>query len=427
MPTIGSRHVLAGLFSMIVVASAASAQRAGQPNTRYLEQKNAKTRILDIEVRIQAWDNTRRLGPKETLEIDRWSIQQAFIVFPMAMSSASHKTQKATGTVEFDDHDADTRFQMESRFPAGANYGVWIFEAPKGKPLVAREMELQTSMTVTSYDTIFHEDEAREVEWPQKDFPDILKSTFERIPYLDYDPAQGDYDIVPIQDLIKRWTDGNDPKTIKPVELAKWLAGNVVQHVQVTGQGLAFPKRGPAKNRIEGVQLQPPVLTATRKRGSQFDIAMLLVAVYREVGLPARIVCAYGLEDEDDEKIEFLKGRAHKELRAWVEFALYDERDGTVTWIPVDPAKMRANGGSRIRNNFMRDPQKFFGTHDELDSMVPFTFHFFPPTTVHSYSASNAPGFWGWFVAPQAPDRGAFQSITFNLKSASVSGKDRGN
>eukprot|EP01026_Neomeris_dumetosa_P075133 TRINITY_DN7888_c0_g1_i1.p3 TRINITY_DN7888_c0_g1~~TRINITY_DN7888_c0_g1_i1.p3 ORF type:complete len:103 (-),score=6.30 TRINITY_DN7888_c0_g1_i1:59-340(-) len=67
--------------------------------------------------------------------------------------------------------------------------------------------------------------------------------------------------------------------------------------------------------------------------------------------------------------------------------------------------------------------QRYFGTHDELGSIVPFTFHFFPPATVRSYSASNAPGFWGWFVAqPAAPDRGAFQTVRFDLKSASVGG-----
>ncbi len=427
MPTIRSRHVLTCLISTIALGCVASAQRAGQPNTRYLEQKNPKTRILDGEVRIQAWDNSRQRGQKQALEIDRWNISQAFIVFPMAMRSSSHETKKATGTVEFDDRDIKTRFKMEDDFPAGASYGVWIVEAPKGEKYVAREMELSTSMTVTSYETMFHEAEAMEVEWPQKDFPDVLKSTFVQIPYLDYDPMQGPYDIAPIQDLIKRWTDGNDPKTIKPVELAKWLAGNVMQHVQVTGQGLAFPQRGGSSEMFEGVQLQAPVTTAKRRRGSQFDMAMLLCAVYREVGLPARIVCGYGIEDEDEEELEgILRGNADEELRAWVEFALYDERDGTVTWIPVDPARMREAGGNRMPRNFMERPQKFFGTNDELDSIVPFTFHFFPPTTVRSYSASNAPGFWGWAVFPQGPDRGAFQSIRFNLKSASVSGH-RGN
>ena len=113
MRTIRSRRVLAGLFSMVVLGSSVWAQRAGEPNTRYLEQKNPKTRVLAIEVLIQAWDNSHRRGEKEKLQIDRWSIQQAFIVFPLAMQSASHKTQEATGTVEFDDWDVNARFKMD--------------------------------------------------------------------------------------------------------------------------------------------------------------------------------------------------------------------------------------------------------------------------------------------------------------------------
>ncbi len=420
MPTTRSRHVLVGLFSMIVLASCASAQRAGQPNTRYLEQKNAKTRILDVDVTIAAWDNSRQRGPKQDLEIDRWNISQAIIVFPMAMESASHKTLKTSGTVEFDDRDANAKLRMEKNFPAGANYGIWIVEAPKGNKIVAREMQLQASMTATSYETVFHEQEAMEVEWPLKDLPVVLQSTFEQIPYMDYDPLQGPYDMAPIQDLIKKWNGGNDPKSVKPAALAQWLAGNFIQHVQISGQGLAFGTRGAGL--IEGVQLQPPVITARRKRGSPFDVAMLLCAVYREAGLPARIVCGYGYEDDEEDDIVILKGNADKELRAWVEFALYDERDGTVTWIPVDITRMREAGGSRMARNFMSRPQKFFGTHDELDSVVPFTFHFFPPTTVQSFSASNAPGFWGWVVSPANPNRGAFQTLKFNLKSASVRG-----
>jgi len=202
--------------------------------------------------------------------------------------------------------------------------------------------------------------------------------------------------------------------------LAKWLAGNVMQSVQITGQGIAFDRSGI----FEGIELQTPNDTLRKRRGSPFDAATLLCAVYREAGLPARVVIGFGLEDEDDKDLEFLKGNQDKELRAWVEFALYDERDGTVTWIPVDIVQMREKG-SRMRPDFMNRPQAYFGTNDELDSVVPFSFHFFPPTTVRSYSGSNAPGFWGWFVAPTSPEW-AIQSIRFNLKSASTRGSSRG-
>ncbi len=417
MPSNRPGHLLVALTVLLCVG-VASAQRAGQPNPRYLERKNPKGWVLDIELVVRAWDSPQ--------DPDVWEIAQAAVVFPMALTSASHdlNPRKTNTEIAFNDDALGITPRMEGQFPAGANYAIWQVDPPGDQVIQSREMRVRAALAMTAYETVYHEDAAYEVPWPQKNWPDVAQSTFLNTPYLDFQPGagpQGVYDKTPVQNLLRQWTSGQDPRAIPPAALAKWLAGKVMEHVQISGQGLTFSQRGAAPDLIEGVRLQPPPITARRRRGTPFDVALLLCAVYREAGLPARVVIGFGFEDEDDKDLEFLKGEADKVLQAWVEFCLYDERDGTVTWIPVDIVRMKARLGSRLPRDFMDQPQKYFGTNDQLDNVAPFSFHFFPPTTVRSYSASGAPGFWGWFVAPTPPER-AFQTIRFSLRSASARG-----
>lgn len=420
--TMAARAGVLTISAVSVLAIPATAQRAGEANPRYLEQRNPRAWIMTTELVVKGYDNARNRPARGELVIDQWKIDKLAVVYPMAPSSASHELdpRRSGGEMQLDDRTVDDSPRMLSDFPSGAQYAVWDFAAEPNTEYLAREMELLVSAHVISYETVYHEAEAMKVEWPKSKFPDVAESTFAPTPFLDHDPS-GPYDMGPVQDLVKEWTDGQDPRNVRPAQLAKWLAGNVMQHVQLSGQGLAFGRNG----LFEGVALQPPPETARRRRGSPFDMVMLLTAVYREAGLPARTVIGFGLEDEDDEKLEFLKGKEDKVLRAWTEFCLYDEADGTVTWIPVDIVSMRERS-SRMPRGFMEREQKYFGTHDELDSVVPFTFHVFPPTTVRSYSASNAPGFWGWLMFPASPER-AFQSLRFQLGSApNRGGEQRG-
>ncbi|MEO0716387.1 MAG: lyase family protein, partial [Planctomycetota bacterium] len=164
---------------------------------------------------------------------------------------------------------------------------------------------------------------------------------------IDYGP-DGAYDMRPIEELVNEWTGGN-PRGAKPYLAAKWLLGRVVEHVQPSAPGFNNDRGGS----IEGLDVQGAAATAVNKRGSAIDMALLLTAVYREAGIPARLVVGYDA-GSDKEQQRFLKtSRANApEIRAWVEFALFDEAAGTLTWIPADPHAMRKSS-SRIRPNFM--------------------------------------------------------------------------
>jgi hypothetical protein len=225
----------------------------------------------------------------------------------------------------------------------------------------------------------------------------------------------GPYDMNPIKELVKRWTSGKDPKTIKPLPLAKYLAGEVLGWVQPSGNGLGYNRIG----QLEGIDLQGAPLTAERRRGSEFDMVCLLAAVYREAGLPARTVIGYDIgETKDEDRRNFLEKKGSEDIRTWLEFALLDEGTGQLHWIPVDVVRLRKAGS---RPPPLEKEWRYFGTHDELDGMIPFAFHFHPPTTVRAY---GSPGFWGWLVTPKPPET-AVQALSFSAWSTPKRGSDQ--
>src|SRR5690606_9943540 len=81
----------------------------------------------------------------------------------------------------------------------------------------------------------------------------------------------------------------------------------------------------------------------------------------------------------------------------------------TVTWVPVDILEMRRK---MPRPRDLDQPWPYFGNHDNLEYYMPFAFHFHPPLA--GVQAYGSPGFWGWIVFPERPER-ADQSIYFNV------------
>ncbi|GIK20138.1 MAG: hypothetical protein AMXMBFR77_04350 [Phycisphaerales bacterium] len=389
------------------------------------EENRSKRWTMTVDVNIEAWKRYIEGRPPEN---DRFTFSSATIVWPLvpetassvmdAVESASGIQPAISGVVKFQDREV-TRETAIIAADAGGNVlhsgtwrAQWVMPPLEGASLYdGREMSLQVVIPVTSYRTTFDERGARAVAWPKEAWPPEAHATFAPQMFIDFGPDGRPYDTAPVSDLVAIWTEGRDPKSIAPVTLAKWFAAKVVEHVQLSGDGLAFDRTG----MIEGLDLKGAPLTALEKRGSEYDMACLLAAVYRKAGLPARIVIGYDQESRAGKQVYLKRPKSVPDLRAWVEFALYDEANGTFGWVPVDPAAMRGSS-SRLPPNFMDRDQRYFGTHDELDRVIPFAFHFHPPTTVRAY---GSPGFWGWFVTPVPPDR-AYQRLSFRAHTTPV-------
>ncbi len=382
---------------------------AGTPPARgqqVLERYDPHDWTLQFTVRVQPVTDydANRMPVREPFKFDT-----AAVVFPLIPESASHKmaepgegVRATRGEIRLNDRPGPTKIDLLTGHHSGTRLGKWSLTDWKGE-----DFELHVTIPSRCWKTRFNEAAAKRIGWPKGPWPPAAQSTFESQMFVDRVP-EGPLDMEPVKRFVRRATNGKDPRSIDPVTLAKWLAGSVMESLQQTGEGLAFIRTG----ELEGMTLQGAPGTLERGRGSQFDIATALVAVYREAGLPARVVIGVDTQiaDESDRFLE--RARVREKLRAWVEFCLLDEAAGREIWVPVDIVRMRR---SSSRMPPLEKEWKYFGTHDELDTVVPFSFTFFPPTTVRSY---GSPAFWGWLVTPEPPER-AEQAVRFQVLTTS--------
>ena len=419
--------LLASIVSMFAATGATG--QGGRPNPELLRQTHPQDWELRTRLSVRAYFD-RFNDPEQQPQIDTWNIATAAIVYPIPGESASHRThtRRITSRLQFNGHDVFSGMPREvGPFPGATRYGLWEFAAPGGQPVAVREMILNLEVPVTSYRTELDEAIADTIDWPKDGFPDDLKSLFSPLPYLDYDPTVGvdtPYDKRDIKRLLTRWTGGQDPKRLRPWMLTKFLAGKVAESYRPSGNGLTFSHT----TQMEGVEVKGATLAARNLSGTPFDMALLTVAILREAGLPARLMVGFDAADQRGDRgrdglFGSRGGGGAPSIRAWAEVALFDDRDGTTTWAPVDTWRLR-RVSSRMSRNYWEGPLRYVGTHDELDGVIPFAHHLFPPTTVRSYGGSGMPAFWGWFVTPVSPER-AYQSLTFDAVKPAVRAGDQ--
>jgi hypothetical protein len=389
-----------------LAAAVLSTSAAGQ--SRYLELYDSHDWTLEITVNVRAhttYDPRTRMPDREEFKFDT-----AAIVFPVLRNSGSHVcNEPVTGEVLGNDRTLGTTFDFLSDYHSGTRLAKFGLKDWRGE-----EITLKVVIPTTCYKTRFNEEAAMVINWPGGELPADAASTFQPQMFVTLAPGNVPYDMAPVKDLLSRYCNGQDPKKLKPIALAKYIAGQVLEDIQPSGEGLNYGRTG----ELEGMDLQGAPQTAQRRRGSQFDIICLLAAIYREAGLPARTVIGYDIgEKKDDDRRKFLERKGSAKLRGWVEVGLYDEAagDGRTIWVPVDVARMRQSGS---RSQPLEKPWAYFGTHDELDGVIPIAFQFHPPTTVRAY---GSPAFWGWLVTPKPPEY-AEQAVRFLAKTTPVTG-----
>jgi hypothetical protein len=380
------------------------------PLNAYLTYDNPQRWTARTQVDIAAFEFTTRAQ----VEIQFWSFDTLAVIFPVIRETAAASGDPTTvkGELRVADRPVTTDYTLIQGYHSDAIYTRW-----DARELVdIREVSLVSESSVRAWETTLNERAASAVGWPKGPYPIEARSTFQTQFGVGYTEFIDDAD-QSVPGLIKLWTEGRDPKSIPPLQLAKYLAGRVIELVQPANPG--FQRGRPRRSLgFEGFRLLGPDRTIAGGRGSPFDIACVLAAVYREAGLPARIVVGLREFDEydtDDLTREELLGI--DALHAYVEFFLYDEDSGDSGWIPVDPVRIRRQSS---RAKPLDQAWEYFGTHDELDHFIPLAFHFHPPTTVRAY---GSPGLWGWYATPSVPEM-AFQQLTFATFNTPVRGRD---
>ena len=310
--------------------------------------------------------------------------------------------------------------------------GVWLSKWSINAVRQFRMLRFEVMIPTVGYRLRFDEAGAGQVPWPTGPWPEVAQATFGEQLFIDLGPQDltmverrrdnelppsvflpRPYEKEPLRKAIAEWTDGK-PKGATPLILAKVLAGKVIERVRNEGDPREYSEDSDSNaviGALQGYHVQSPNLTLERGAGTELDMAVLLTTLYREAGLPARLVI--GADDFDG------PGRRSRAttagIVAWVEWCLYDEAKRTINWIPVYPAGLRRAGN---RAPALDRTWPYFGAFREIRDWVPFALHFQPPTAVVSY---GWPAFWGIFALPAEPYR-ARQSIEIDVATGAVRG-----
>jgi hypothetical protein len=313
----------------------------------------------------------------------------AAMVFPVPLNSAAHISSMGTfkSWIKIDNIETPMTPQFTEGYQSGERLARWDLHS-----VDAKRLNLHLEIPVTCWETLFNEAEAMKVDWPKAEWPAAAKTALEPVYLVEWrdeekEIAEGK---ALLDDLIKKWLNGRDPKSMKPVELAKELAGHVLEFCD---PGAGTSVYGSSPDSFQGLRTRTVKEIVNAKRVYKLDPPVFLGAVYRNVGLPARTVYGLDMAEERGER----GGGGNSEITAWTEFAVMDPKNNTAVWIPVDLVNLRRSG-SRMQR--MDRSWKYFGASEDLAYMIPISFHAHPPTGV---VVRSLPAFWGWLCTPETP------------------------
>lgn len=374
---------------------------------RVIKQVEPKAMVVDIDLRV---DGYSRIRPDRSIISELIKFQTAAVIFPVPPVTSTSNGIDPAGPdyrveVMFDGKAIGSQPTVITGYAGGQRYSKWAVT-----DIEARTMLLRMQLPVTCAKVVFDEQLALSVPWPKGDYPPDAKSTFQTQLGVDYihtvaltAEVQRAATEKIIDELIKTWTNGEDPKKLGPVYLAKFLTGQVLELIQPSSDGLAFNRN----TSFQGFALQGAAETLTTKKGSEFDVTCALAAVFRRVGLPTRVVIGWDRIGEGG-------GSRRERFRSWVEFAIIDPISNSDVWVPVDVVRQRR---ASSRAGALDRKWDYFGGIDDLQQTIPLAFHFHPPTTVDN---AGAPCLWGWLTTPTSQI--AQQTMTLNARVAPARG-----
>ncbi|MEM9661195.1 MAG: transglutaminase-like domain-containing protein [Planctomycetota bacterium] len=385
--------------------------------------------------------------------VARFDIEEATVYFPVADRAASYTVDRESLSAEFL-YQGDRIPIQGSLFASDASgqplhsggaYGIWRFGPARG---FVPSLTLQFEFEARTWNIALDEAAAREIRWPQGDWPVAAARSLEPMLFVDR-AFDGELRRDAFQRIVEQWTAGK-PRSQPPLVTAKWIAGQLSNSFQPIGSLTS-------RDSIAANSVQPgrslgalQALNATRLDdaaetmvGTPMDLPLLLTALYREAGLPARVVVGYVAGDEGGGR-DLVRRSDEPELGvyAWVEFALYDETNPSLeralAWIPVDIVAMRAGNVGRRPLDQSWDG---FGRGEYFNELIPIGYHLHPhELPAISYGVADAssrlrrmrhglpvrspgPSLWGWNVVPVTPSL-LHQTIVFSATTPSRRGED---
>ncbi len=355
------------LFAAAALAVASSAF-ASPPLSDAIKRYEPVEYQLTITGYVTAYQS--RFNAEDQYELN---LENTPLVFPIIPSGAYHTIdmERLKTTLELDDRQAESKFEILPT--AQADGRLARFNIPKFK---GKQVEYSLEEFVTCYNAKVDEARLRAIGWPEK-WPAEVSSELQQQRYIESTNEQ-------IVQLLEKWTNGK-AKSAPPYVLGKELTRLTVQNFQINGKNWFNDEL----NRFAGLEVQGALKSVEQMRGTSHDCVCLFVAVCRAAGLPARPVIGIQMLDDD-------RGRDFedddKRIISWAEFYV-----PTAGWIAVDFRPLFKAPG---RMHDLNREWPGVGTNDELNLMVPISYHFHPPASVRAEGRDGKPMLWGWQPVP---------------------------
>jgi hypothetical protein len=339
---------------------------------------------LKATVNVRSYqEDVGRVRPGTMPTIVPFDFTAASILFPVLAGTSASRTRinAVQGTVRWDGRETGVAPSYIEGLHSGARFARWDLGACTG-----RDMDIDVEIPMSCWETVVDEKVLALAKWPKDGkWPAAALSSF--------GPQMGVENGPIVNDLVAQWCNRQSPQSIPPLQLAKFLAAKVIEHVQPSGDGLSSSRTG----LLQGFDLRGSERTLAEKRGSVHDATCAMAAVYRAAGVPARTVIGLDVTRSKGQDRGLGSRSGGEEIRSWVEVCFCDEKAEKETWVPVDIVAQRR---SSSRAPAWDRTWKWFGNNEDTDDIMPVALHFHPPAQV---AAHGSPAFWGWNVTPEIP------------------------
>ncbi len=394
---------------LVSVCSTASSQTSAHPDSvsplkpnPYLKHNEPWRWDIKSQLFLRAGLVTYRNGNYRADFNGSWTLEEIELIYPLARSGGHYWSPNTE--VESSLRSDDTIYELNPQTLYTPDTMVpYVWWETKIRQDDDDRVELIHAIQVShvvSADTVFDEQLAKEIPWPEQ-----WPAEAERFLTPLIDPITEPVDLIgqdQLTMLVNHWLEGNDPKSIDSVTLAKYMTGKVLEYVRNTRSGVIYsPTLHYNYNNDQAIvngEVVSGFSTFPRSSwsgfivrsadqivqdpaGSEYDQSVFLASVLRTVGLPARILICYDTRNYK---------QGEERIRVFVEFALYDKARDQVLWIPIDTQRLRDNG--RRSSNYQHR-WDYFGTHDELHFFAPLAYYFHPPV---NYNAYGLPALYGF-------------------------------
>jgi hypothetical protein len=397
-----------------IVSSGSSAQNNAHPDAKPALAENPYISFREPwrwDVRAQLFLNsanvvsddpiTKGRNYNERVETTLWNPTQIELVYPVVREGGFYwsPNENIEVSIRLDDVDVRDLFRRRGRFGVDApdapvveqdafftqkyaqgtfaQYTHWESGQINGS---YRQLHVKHDSHIVCADTVFNDDLARQLPWPDQW---ALEASAYLSPVVDTvgEPVAIDAEET-ISTLLRYWIgEENAPEDVAQLDLVKFLTGKVIEYFTIRGQATEFANRTTAGGRPSfvvssntwgGFIVRPADEIAKDPSGSRHDLAILLTSVLRSAGVPARTVICID-QEIDDPLLNTV---------SLVEFAMYDPERDLTFWVPIDVDRVRLTGG---RSSQFKRKWLYFGSHDELNHMIPIAYYFHPPARYRAY------------------------------------------